>query len=110
MIKFLNVEDIAKACHAAIVEGYWGSFDEFEPVPWDNLTDADKQIGKDTAAFIIKKPTAGVEELSEFYLGKIDDNSTFGVRTERAIRIVLFLVKSLAHLVDPVELDQYPLK
>lgn len=110
MIKFLNIEDIAKACHAAVVEGYWGSFDEFEPVAWDDIIDDAKQKGKDTVAFIIKNPNAGVEELAEFYTDISADPPALDARIKRAMWIGLWTVKSLAHLVDPVELDQYTLK
>lgn len=110
MIKFLNVEDIARTVHAAVVEGYWNSFNELEGVPWSELDEVCKKTAMETVVFIIKKPAVSDEELHVFYSKsalKDDDSLPISKHSKQAMNIALSIVKSLGHLVDPVELALY---
>jgi hypothetical protein len=113
MLKFLNVEDIAKAAHAATT-GYHDSFAEFSVPSWNELSDIDRQTNCKEVVFIIKNPTVDPIELYWFHVDQlraaglpVDTLPLFSDRNRPVPYITLSLVKSLGHLVDPVELARY---
>jgi len=113
MLKFLNVEDIAKATHAATT-GYSDSFADSSAPPWDELNDIDRQISKEEVVFVIKNPDVDPIELYWFHVDRLRAAGlpvialpVLSDRNNPVPHITLSLIKSLGHLVDPVELARY---
>ena len=130
MIKFLNVEDIAKTCHQA-KRAYCTALGDFSQPHWDAVPEWQKKSAINGVIFHIKNPFNGEQAAHDNWMQeKLKDGWVYGpvkdaerkqhpcivqyadLPAEQQAKDYIFtsIVQSLGHLVDPVELDQYPLK
>lgn len=129
MIKFLNIVDVAKTCHQAN-RAYCTALGDFSQPHWDDAPEWQKTSAIKGVVFHIKNPNAGEQASHYSWMDeKLKDGWTYGpvkdaelkehpcmveysdLPVEQQAKDYIFtsIVQSLGHLVDPVELNQYPL-
>lgn len=129
MLKFLNIEDIAKTCHQAN-RAYCIALGDFSQPMWDSAPEWQKKSAINGVVFHIKNPFSGGQASHDNRMQeKLKDGWVYGpvkdaerkrhpcivkytdLPVEQRAKDYIFssIVQSLGRLVDPLELNEYPL-
>lgn len=125
MLKFLNIEDIAKTCHQAN-RAYCVALGDFSQPHWNEAPEWQKKSARSGVIFHIKNPFDGAKASHDSWMReKLNDGWVYGpakdiarkqhpcmvqyadLPAEQQAKDYIFssIVQSLGHLVDPMEIN-----